>query len=314
MPITPEMAGASAARPTLAEAAEGGALRYLIGVDGGGSGTRLVLADRAGVVLARAQAGPSALALGAAPAWAAIEAACSQAFAASGYAGSPPWSSCAMACGLAGVNHASWRRAFIELAPPVARLSVESDAYTALLGAHQGAPGVVIALGTGSIGAVLTRDGRCETVGGYGFPASDEASGAWLGLRAIQYAQYALDGRAASDGLAQALLAACGADSRDALIAWQAAAQQGAYANLAPVVLAYPSHPFVQALLALAGVEIGRMVAALDPSASLPVALTGGLAAALAEIVPAPYRARLVAAAADSAAGALMLAQQRASA
>jgi len=291
-------------------------VRYLIGVDGGGTGTRLLLADSHGQVLARAQAGPSALALGAVAAWAAIEAAATQAFAALNPASEPadalPWSSCVLACGLAGVNHEVWRSAFVALAPPLLCLTVESDAYTALLGAHQGAPGVVIALGTGSIGAVLSRDGRCETVGGYGFPASDEASGAWLGLRAIQYAQYALDGRAPVDTYADALLHACGARTRDALIAWLNTARQADYAGLAPIVLAHAEHPFVARLLEQAGVEVARMIAALDASASLPVALTGGLASALAGTIPEPYRARLVPAAADSAAGALRLAAQSA--
>ena len=118
-------------------------VRYLIGVDGGGTGTRLLLADSHGQVLARAQAGPSALALGAVAAWAAIEAAATQAFAALNPASEPadalPWSSCVLACGLAGVNHEVWRSAFVALAPPLLCLTVESDAYTALLGAHQGA-------------------------------------------------------------------------------------------------------------------------------------------------------------------------------
>jgi len=293
---------------------ENRAVGYLIGVDGGGTGTRLVLADSAGRVLARTQAGPSALALGAAAAWAAIACACAQAFVALGEpaGNSPPWSSCVLACGLAGVNHAAWRCDFVAQAPPVRQLIVESDAYTALLGAHQGAPGVVIALGTGSIGAVLGHDGRCETVGGYGFPASDEASGAWLGLRAIQYAQYALDGRAPLDAYAAALLEACGASTRDTLIAWLAAARQADYAGLAPIVLAHRQHSVVQRLLELAGIEIARMIAALDPAATLPVVLTGGLAVALAASVPHPYQQRLIPGAADSAAGALRLAAQAA--
>ncbi|MGV7246188.1 BadF/BadG/BcrA/BcrD ATPase family protein, partial [Caballeronia sp. M23-90] len=42
---------------------------YLIGVDGGGSGTRVVLADANGVELARASGGPSGLGLGVERAW-----------------------------------------------------------------------------------------------------------------------------------------------------------------------------------------------------------------------------------------------------
>ena len=57
---------------------------YLVGVDGGGTGTRVVLADASGVELARATSGPSGLGLGVAQAWQAIETACSQAFRSAG--------------------------------------------------------------------------------------------------------------------------------------------------------------------------------------------------------------------------------------
>jgi glucosamine kinase len=292
-------------------AASGRAPALLIGIDGGGTGTRALIADRTGRELGRGAAGPSALALGAAAAWAALEAALGDACRNGGLA-QPPWSSCAVACGLAGVNHPAWRQAFVEAAPAVAALVVESDAYTGLLGAHGGAPGIVIALGTGSIGAVLRADGSVETVGGYGFPASDEASGAWFGLRAIQYANYALDGRAPVDALARALLEACGADSRAALIAWLAEARQAHYAALAPIVLAHRDHPFLLPWFVQAGVEIGRMAAALDPAGTLPVALTGGLGDALASTVAPALRARLVKPAGDSVDGALRLARQAA--
>jgi glucosamine kinase len=142
--------------------------------------------------------------------------------------------------------------------------------------------------------------------------ASDEASGAWFGLRAIQYAQYALDGRAPADALAQALLAACDAHDREALIAWLARARQADYAALAPVVLTYRDHPFLEPWFKRAGIEIGRMVAALDPAGGLPIALTGGLGLGLASTVAPPLRARLVDPAGDSAVGALHLARRAA--
>src|SRR5260370_9533990 len=47
--------------------------RYLIGVDGGGSGTRVVLADANGVELERATCAPSGLPLGVERAWDAIQ-------------------------------------------------------------------------------------------------------------------------------------------------------------------------------------------------------------------------------------------------
>ncbi|HEM7879499.1 MULTISPECIES: BadF/BadG/BcrA/BcrD ATPase family protein [Burkholderia] len=283
------------------------ALLFAIGIDGGGTGTRAVLADRHGRELAQGRGGPSGLGLGIERAWASIGAACADAFTQAGYA--LDWSQCALGCGLAGVNNAVWLAAFRAQAP-LGALAVESDAYTTVVGAHGGAPGLIVALGTGSIAAALDAAGACRIAGGFGFPSGDEASGAWLGVRALAYAQQALDGRVPRDAFANALLAETGAQDRDALVQWSCDANQTIYARLAPIVFAHRSHPVAGALIAQAGDEIGKMIDALDPQQALPVALCGGLADALAPAVPARHAARLRAPLDDSAHGALRLALQ----
>ncbi|SAK61728.1 BadF/BadG/BcrA/BcrD type ATPase [Caballeronia arationis] len=283
---------------------------YLLGVDGGGSGTRVVLADAHGNELARATGGPSGLGLGVERAWREIEAACARAFEAASL--SFDWRACALGCGLAGVNHAGWLAQFHATAPAVRALAVESDAYTTLLGAHGGKPGVIVALGTGSIAAALDTQGACRIAGGYGFPSGDEASGAWLGLRAVVHLQQVLDGRAPPDAWSDALFVLTGAPDRDGLVVWCCGANQTAYATLAPSVFEHREHPVAAALLADAGREIEKLVAALDPHAALDVALCGGLAAPFGPFVPAHLRERLRAPLADSAAGALQLARRAA--
>ncbi|MDN7881159.1 BadF/BadG/BcrA/BcrD ATPase family protein [Burkholderia aenigmatica] len=283
------------------------ALLFAIGIDGGGTGTRAVLADRHGRELAQGRGGPSGLGLGIERAWASIGAACADAFTQAGLAFN--WSQCALGCGLAGVNNAAWLAAFRAQAP-LGALAVESDAYTTVVGAHGGAPGLIVALGTGSIAAALDAAGACRIAGGFGFPSGDEASGAWLGVRALAYAQQALDGRVPRDAFASALLAETGAQDRDALVQWSCDANQTIYARLAPIVFAHRSHPVAGALIAQAGDEIGKMIDALDPQQALPVALCGGLADALAPAVPARHAARLRAPLDDSAHGALQLALQ----
>ncbi|WP_412022648.1 BadF/BadG/BcrA/BcrD ATPase family protein [Burkholderia cepacia] len=283
------------------------ALLFAIGIDGGGSGTRAVLADRQGRELAQGRGGPSGLGLGIERAWASIGAACADAFTQAGFAFE--WSQCALGCGLAGVNNAAWLAAFRAQAP-LGALAVESDAYTTVVGAHGGAPGLIVALGTGSIAAALDAAGACSIAGGFGFPSGDEASGAWLGVRALAYAQQALDGRVPRDAFADALLVETGAQDRDALVQWSCDANQTIYARLAPIVFAHRSHPVAGELIAQAGDEIGKMIDALDPQQALPVALCGGLADALAPAVPARHAARLRAPLDDSAHGALRLALQ----
>ncbi|AIO48270.1 MULTISPECIES: BadF/BadG/BcrA/BcrD ATPase family protein [Burkholderia] len=283
------------------------ALLFAIGIDGGGTGTRAVLADRDGRELAQGRGGPSGLGLGIERAWASIGAACADAFTQAGLAFD--WSQCALGCGLAGVNNAAWLAAFRAQAP-LGALAIESDAYTTVVGAHGGAPGLIVALGTGSIAAALDAAGACRIAGGFGFPSGDEASGAWLGVRALAYAQQALDGRVPRDAFATALLAETGARDRDALVQWSCDANQTIYARLAPIVFAHRTHPVARALIAQAGDEIGKMIDALDPQHALPVALCGGLADALAPAVPARHAARLRAPLDDSAHGALRLALQ----
>jgi len=283
---------------------------YLVGVDGGGSGTRVVLADANGVELARASGGPSGLGLGVERAWKAIDATISRAF---GSAGLPfEWSACALGCGLAGVNHAGWLAQFHEIAPEGCALVVESDALTTLLGAHGGEPGVIVALGTGSIAASLDAEGEVRIAGGYGFPSGDEASGAWLGMRAAVHLQQVLDSRAPADDWSRALLDCTNAANRDDLVVWLSAANQTAYATLAPTIFEHKSHPFAKRLLHEAGAEIKKMVRALDPEQVMPTALCGGLATPLEPFVPEPLRGRLRAPIADSAMGALQLARRAA--
>ncbi|SAK97821.1 BadF/BadG/BcrA/BcrD type ATPase [Caballeronia calidae] len=283
---------------------------FLLGVDGGGSGTRVILVDAHGMELARASGGPSGLGLGVERAWQSIGDTCRRAFDA---AALPfDWRNCSLGCGLAGVNNADWLAAFLATAPGVRALSVESDAYTTVLGAHGGDPGVIVALGTGSIAASLDEAGVCRIAGGYGFPSGDEASGAWLGLRAVVHLQRVLDGRAPEDGWSRAMLAQTGATDRDSLVVWLCAANQTAYATLAPTVFAFHDHPVASRLLKRAGLEIERLVAALDPAGALPIALCGGLAVPYEPFVPAALRERVRAPHADSAAGALELARRAA--
>lgn len=301
---------------------------FLVGVDGGGTGTRVVIAHHCAptVELARGEAGPSGLALGIDPAWQAIALAATRAFAAAGHA--LDWSACIVGCGLAGVNHRQWRSAFIDMAPSSLRgLAVESDAYTTLLGAHGGVPGVVIALGTGSIGLGLGVDGRMRMAGGFGFPSGDEASGAWLGLHAIGHAQRAVDGRGPCDAFAHDLLRAVGllpegdasapagaaGHVRDALLDWVVNARQSDYATLAPVVAAHALHPVAAALFTRAGTEVDAMVNTLDPGRTLPLALCGGLAPVIGPFLDPAHTLRCVPARHDAARGALMLALRAAS-
>ncbi len=283
-------------------------IEFLLGVDGGGSGTRVLLSNPAGGILARASAGPSALGQGVDAAWRAIEAAARDAFAQAGYI--PNWSRCALGAGLSGVNHLPWRDAFIASNPGFARLAIDGDAHTALLAAHGGQPGIMVAAGTGSVAEALYPDGSRRQIGGWGFPVGDEGSGAWLGLRAMAHTQQVMDGRAQGGALARAVQAHCGSDHA-AVQAWCAGAGQFAYAQLAPLVFTHATHDAeADALLSDAATALECMALALDPDGALPLALCGSIGRTLQGRMTAATRARCVASEQEAAFGALTLIRQ----
>jgi glucosamine kinase len=281
-------------------------IEYIIGVDGGGSGTRVRLARPDGAELARANGAASSLAHGIEAAWAAIEATIAQAFASAAIA-RPRHEQLAIGLGLAGASTRHRCPLFLDRNPGYAAIALETDACTTLLGAHGGRPGAIVALGTGSVGAVLQADGQRREVGGWAFPAGDEGGAAWIGLLAMNHAQQTLDGRAAPSPLSKAVIAACGGDG-DALRDWIAAAGQSGYATLATLVLEHgAADPAAGVILYDAGLQVAQMAHALDPAGQLPLALCGGLAAPLTHYLPHSLRERLSAPTADSAAGALEL-------
>jgi len=285
-------------------------MRYLIGVDGGGTLTRACVAGPDGRVLAVGAAGPSALGQGTAQAWSNVSLAIDRAFHAAAMAS---WhvGECAIGLGLAGAIVESRRREFVEAAPPFAALELASDGYTMLLGAHAGGPGAVVSAGTGSIGEALGRDGRHVVIGGCGYPVGDEGSGAWLGMRAVREAQHALDGRAQAGALVGAVLADTGGN-RDRLLAWCERAGQHAYASLAPLVFAAAAEDTCAARLldeaarALDGIALG-----LDPDAGLPLVVAGSIGTRLADRLSPGVRARCVTPAGDALDGALRLIRKR---
>jgi len=292
--------------PAAADHAE---LRFVIGVDGGGSGTRARLATRSGAVIGNGDAGPSALGQGIETALANVRHAISLAFVNAGVPVPAP-AACALGLGLAGAHLPARCEAFVRAAPRFGRLVLDTDAYTALLGAHRGQPGAIVAAGTGSIGEALCRDGRRLFVSGWGFPVGDEGSGAWLGLRAMREAQRALDGRAQVGPLVRAVWRAAGS-TRETLLDWCEHAGQNAYAQLAPLVFECAhTDPWADAQLDNAARALENIAAALDPDATLPLVITGSIGQRLAPRIAAATRARCVVPAGDALDGALYLIRQ----
>ena len=284
-------------------------VEFLVGVDGGGTGTRAILARPDGTILARGDAGPSALGQGIAAAWAQVHAAITSAFVVADLR-QPAWSRIAMAAGLSGVHTTELADAFRSELPPFGKVLLETDGYTMLIGAHAGQPGVMVTAGTGSVGEVLRSDLSHGVVGGWGFPVGDEGSGSWLGLQAVRIAQAAMDGRAPAGPLAHQVWGLCG-QTRQELAAWCASAAQFAYSQVAPKVFECEnSDPAAAELLQQAAHDLESIADALDHSHSLPVAICGSIGIRLQHRMTKLLRDRCVEAAMGPAEGALWLLQQ----
>jgi glucosamine kinase len=282
---------------------------YLIGIDGGGSGTRALIQRVHGDTVATGTAGPSALGQGIAQAWDNVLGAIRAGFQQAGLA-VPAWDRCALAAGLSGVSHGPWRDEFLARDPGFAWLDAETDSFTMLVGAHAGQPGVIVIAGTGSIAEALRADGSRATVGGWGFRVDDEGSGGWLGLQAVRHGLAAFDGRVNPSPLARRVWMHCG-DERETLQAWCEQSGQFEYAQLARSVFeCESSDPVAARLLQDATVALEDLALTIDPRGRLPLAVSGSIGERLAPRMRPALRSRLVAAKAGAAEGAVMLARR----
>jgi glucosamine kinase len=283
--------------------------RFWVGVDGGGTTTRLRLADATGRVLGEGRAGPSALGQGAAQAWQHLANALHDAARQAGLEQAPDWRDCALGLGLSGAASPALAQAFLAARPAEMPLALDTDGRAGVLGAHAARPGALVIAGTGSVADALDADGRWHSVGGWGWLNGDEGSGAWLGKGAMRHAQRAHDGRDRPGALARAVWALAG-DTPDALLAWSLGAQQQRYASLAPLVFEHEADdPAAAALLAQALDELAALADAVDPSATLPLAMSGSIADRLAPRLPPRLRARCVSPQGDAMEGALRMVQ-----
>jgi len=283
-------------------------VRWLVGVDGGGTHTRARLARRDGRVVGEGHAGPSALGQGVQQAWRHVAHAVGDAAAQAGLP-APDWAECALGAGLSGACVDQQARAFVDANPGCAHLVLDSDGFAGVLGAFSGEPGALLVAGTGSICEALRGDGSRACVGGWGWKTGDEGSGAWIGKEALRHAQRALDGRDTAGPLAQALWRAVG-DDAETLLAWAQAADQPRLAGLAPRVFEHAADDtHARGLLEAAARELEALARAVDPAGELPLALAGSVAQRLADLAlyTPQLHDRVVAPRGDATAGALFM-------
>ena len=167
----------------------------VVGVDGGGTKTEAVILDADMRVIGEGRSGPSnPLRVGLTSAAAAVKEAIDEACASAKIRRSDVD---AAEVGLAGARRQELRERMREMLLPLGIRDVEvvTDADIALYGATDGAPGLVVIAGTGSICCGINSRGKRVCAGGWGPIAGDEGAGAWLSRQALRAVAHASDGR-----------------------------------------------------------------------------------------------------------------------
>jgi glucosamine kinase len=282
-----------------------------VGVDGGGTGCRARIEDENGSLLGSGIAGPAALRIGVDRALAEVEKACRAALEDAGLAPSALGSMHA-AVGLAGVGRKGALEELLLRPHPFRSVIYAHDATIACIGAHGARDGGIVIIGTGSVGFAVV-DGREVRIGGYGFPISDEGSGADLGLHAIRLALRAYDERAVGTSLTRDVMMRFHNDPFEA-VAWMDHATATDYATFAPLVMRHADSgdPVARRIIRDAAEQIDELVRRLCEFGASRVALLGGLATSMQPWLAPDVQRRLVPVEGDAVDGALHLARRAA--
>ncbi len=282
-----------------------------VGVDGGGTGCRARIEDAKGSLLGSGIAGPAALRIGVDRALTEVEKACRAAVEDAGLDTSALRSMHA-AVGLAGVGRKGALEELLLRPHPFRSVIYAHDATIACIGAHGARDGGIVIIGTGSVGFAVV-DGREVRIGGYGFPISDEGSGADLGLHAIRLALRAYDERAVGTSLTRDVMMRFHNDPFEA-VAWMDHATATDYATFAPLVMRHADSgdPVARRIIRDAAEQIDELVRRLCEFGASRVALLGGLATSMQPWLAPDVQRRLVPVEGDAVDGALHLARRAA--
>jgi len=268
---------------------------YYLGIDGGGTKTTCAVGDDSHLI-ATATAGPSNIVrVGEAQARESLQQSVRQACAAAGITPAQVSCTCVGGSGAARPELAAIVRDSLAqiLATPI---DVVGDMQIALEAAFDTGPGVIVIAGTGSIAYGRDSRGTTARAGGWGFAIGDEGSAHWIGRAAVSAVLRASDPRDGTQqthgpresslslsSLSVALLKAWGVSSLTDLARAANSVPPPDFAALFPPVAASQDEPATQVLTS-AGRELAsvasvviRHLFAKDHTASVPVAMTGGV-------------------------------------
>ena len=282
--------------------------QLLIGIDGGATRCLARIRDMDGNLLGEGEGGPANIHSDFSLAKQSIRAATKSALAAAGLNESS-LKRIHAGLGLAGAGVKTAYSCLLAELTSFASMQLETDAYVAWLGAHQGDDGGIAILGTGSCGLAIVK-GRRVAVAGWGPDVSDEAGGQRMGREALRRTLWAYDGRAERSGLTAAILTRFDGDPTQ-IVTFAAKASSADYARFAPLIFKYAAEqdPLAIALLNEAAAAAASIIDALWAAGAPTVSLIGGLADPLSPWLPCRLCEFLTRPQSDPADGAILMAR-----
>ncbi|GMM88079.1 BadF/BadG/BcrA/BcrD ATPase family protein [Vibrio fortis] len=250
---------------------------YYVGIDGGGTSCRARIRDTEGQFIGEAKSGSANILLGIDIAMASIVAAIRDAALQGGLTESD-FPKMHVGLALAGAEQKSAWLNFMTIDHPFASITLNTDAYGACVGAHNGQDGAIMIGGTGSCG-ILLKDGEQHVVGGREFPISDQGGGAVMGLRLIQQVLLAEDGIRPKTSLCQHVMNHFDNDV-DNIVEWSKTAIPKDYGQFSPVIfqLANEGDELAIEMLKQTAADIEMFINALHRKGANQVCLMGSIA------------------------------------
>ncbi|RJX74473.1 N-acetylglucosamine kinase [Vibrio sinensis] len=280
---------------------------YHVGIDGGGTSCRARIRDAEQNLIGEGKSGSANIMLGAAAAMSSIIEAIDQA-AQQGGLSEIDRAHMHVGLALAGAEHKGAWLEFMALSHPFASVTLNTDAYGACIGAHNGDDGAIMIGGTGSCGIYL-KGGEQHVVGGREFPISDQGGGAVMGLRLIQQVLLAYDGIIDKTPLVEHVLNHFDHDV-DAIVAWSKGAIPKDYGQFSPAIFeyAYQGDLLAISLLKQTAADIEMFLIALNRRGASRICLMGSIAERIKAWLSPPVQQWIVDAQFDAIEGALMFA------
>ncbi len=280
-------------------------MSIFIGIDGGGTGCRAIIASASGTPLGSGIAGAANIMTNFGGARDNILEACQMALTAANL-GPEKINSSSAYLGLAGANIGDYGARMIK-ALPFAHCKIDTDARISLQGAIGDDDGVVAIIGTGAVFIYRTH-GEIHTVGGWGFMVGDLGSGSRLGRTLLQETLLSFDGIQNGSDLSDHILGQF-KNNPQTIVEYAHTEKPGEFGKFAPLIFEYAqkNDPIATSIVNNAIRDIEETLDVILTDRAQKFCLLGGLGAVYAELLDKRFKKRLSQPMGDASKGALAL-------